>query len=76
MCRMVDTCNAVNVLLHEWCLQQITDFILILQADRQRVVQEPELRTGYKARVNRNHSNGTTVPSQKSFPALLARLGK
>jgi hypothetical protein len=31
------------------------------------VGEEPEQQTGYKARVNRNPSNGTTAPSRKSF---------
>jgi hypothetical protein len=33
---------------------------LPLQAERQKVGQEPEYQIGYKARVNQNHSNGTS----------------
>jgi hypothetical protein len=43
----------------------------MLQAERQKEGQEPEKQTGYKAIVNQNHSNGTTAPSRKSFPALV-----
>jgi hypothetical protein len=41
----------------------------MLQAETQKEGQEPEKQTGYKAIVNWNYSNGTTAPSQKSFPA-------
>jgi hypothetical protein len=50
-----------KVTKHKWCG---------LQAERQEVGQEPEKQTGYKARVNRNHANGATATSRKSFPAL------
>jgi hypothetical protein len=36
------------------------------EAERQKEGQEHEHQTGYKAIVNRNHSNCTTAPSRKS----------
>jgi hypothetical protein len=56
------------------CLQYVLSHVFYKLRGKKEG-KNPNSKRAAKARVNRNHSIGTTAPSRKPFPALFALSG-